>query len=453
MLADKIINNREYLDINADEKNNPTIKKVISTSKIPSKKKVIFSTSVLSTGINLKGKQFSNVFICQELNLIEITQFIHRFRNGISKVFDFIPYTCKKSKVIDFEKKVIELTRVYQKMADALNDVYLKNIHVFKPYVERKNENLIKPSQLYFKDGAIVINENRVRLEVLTDIHVNALNNAHIRKDYLELYGIKGNVKIIVDQNKHSTNLTGINKTANKIKLELQDLALSQLISNHKKTIQFFKESNTINPSLFNSKYILSLRTYLSHKDRVQYENTFADSLGNLHVRNTMSEFLLFYGIGLSLNTSVALVKQNKFGVISKAIEFAGLLPLIRISDYELKNKFQASIFSKVKFIEQVHKFINNNKENIESDQLRQIIIKHREPKDFIEHFRKSPQKRLSYIYKFKGTTIKPDSLDLGESANKLRISKFEKLNSAAEFFAMTNVLQANQISNVWSII
>ena len=136
LLAENIIDVGEYIMLSADEKHNPEVIRMIRTREIPSNKKIVFSTSVISTGINLDGANFENVFICKEYNMIELIQFIYRFREGIVNVHDLIPKNSSNSRIINIEEQIITHKNIYKKLVDSLNRIYMLDHTFYEEYIK-----------------------------------------------------------------------------------------------------------------------------------------------------------------------------------------------------------------------------------------------------------------------------------------------------------------------------
>ena len=276
-----------------------------------------------------------------------------------------------------------------------------------KNILNRNPKNLFKIGFLTMHEDKISLNENRIRWEVLSELHFAALLNSHIRQQYLEQYEIN-NITTALISDRYEVDFSKANRIKKKIEKEIKRLILEQILTKPNKIISLFIRYNLIDSQLLKNKRIKSLHTNLSDEEVNTYEGIFDNCLGLPETTNTIQEFLFFYKIGLSIETSVYLVKANKFFKISRAIEFLSVLPHINLSNHELKKTYKDDEYiRKIQFAQQVDMFVKQNPKLDDFTELSELISNLKKPTDWVQHFSASTRERLDLVYKIKETTSK----------------------------------------------
>ena len=307
--AEKVIVENQSRIITSDTKEDPEVLEIFKQSKVPDNYKVILATSVMSTGINLKGSNFNNVFIYDESNLIEVIQFIYRFREGINTIYDFVPNESLNQKKFDFEKEFDKLVDTYQDIVDKINDVIPKENHWMHEHVDIITIKNIWGKTIWF-DRKAKLNENFIRWNVLSKLHNRAILDTEIRTEYLKLYGIDNINKPIIDLSEPEFN-TECSKLYNKInRQKTKEIVIIKLLENTSEVISYFHNSiKSKNPRLFNSKRIYQLIEPIDATTKTILKNIFSN-LDNATIKNIISEFLFFYSTGVSKETAIEMLQE-----------------------------------------------------------------------------------------------------------------------------------------------
>ena len=395
--AENVIGKNQSKYISSDTKEDPEILEMFINSKVPEGCKLLLATSVMSTGINLNGSQFNNVFIYNESNLIEVIQFIYRFREGINRVFDFIPFDTRKQNKFNFEEEYEELVKTYQKMICKINEVFKENFVFLKQYLPKDAKHLIK-NDIFIYNEKLELNENRVRWDILAKLHKRAKIDPSIRIEYLKLYLNENIEKPIIDLRvPHIDVQSAI--TYNKInRQKSKEISIYNLQNDTHNLISYFKESIKIkNPSLFINKRNAQFITAIDSETKLLFDDQFSE-LDKAVFKNTISEFLFFYSTGVSINTAVRMAENNSGDKLAMAIQFLRLVRYTKRSSLDNMD-IGDRIKNEILFIDDAMKLLSKMKK-IKFDEIKLSINKLKGSGELKNFYSKSCKERFSYIFK-----------------------------------------------------
>ena len=355
LFEEEVIKKGEYLFFTSESMDNPENLTVVRRFEVPEKIKVIFSTSVMSTGINLKGFNFNNVFIYKEQNLIEIIQFIYRFRDGINNVYDFVPYDESKQSKFDFEAEVKTLTNTYSKIIDNINLAFKKDRLMLKEYITHSSNNLIKNDLIIYDNYEVALNENRIRWSVLSKLHKRAMLDTNIRVEYLQLYGFKKIELPPPDFDNYEVDFKKSRKLSAAHKNVIKESLLLDLADHNCEIVSYFRDFLTKkNASLFNNIPNQHLIKSLPQDSFNFIMKSYDDDLGRNTIKNTLLDFLFFHSTGVSIETAIEMTRKNDRDKLTKAIEFLRLIPHINKSTTD-NNSIKKSLHKDILFVQDVY--------------------------------------------------------------------------------------------------
>ena len=179
----------------ADTRKDPEISLIITEQKINYSKNnilVVLSTCIISTGITLRDLNFKNVFIYQETDMVELIQFINRFRHGVVNVYDFIDPGDILS-LFNPEKRFEYLETL---LTDFSNHINFKKVFSTQDlrftderHSPQKNiqDNFLTPF-IYTYQNKTYPNHLYMRYYVLKEFHNVVYNCPDYRKEYLNYY-------------------------------------------------------------------------------------------------------------------------------------------------------------------------------------------------------------------------------------------------------------------------
>ena len=441
LVSDNIISQKEALMITAKRKDEPEIVEMISNERVKSSTKVIFATSIMSTGINLRKTPLENLYVLDESNLIEIIQLIFRFRDGITNVFDFVPTSNYKKNLFDLDEEISELTKAYQKIAKSIQDIYTNYFFLLGYYVEKSRGKLIQSGNLYLEDNEVKINENKIIYDALSKLHDIAYENPRIREEYLKLYGFD-QITLINENKNQEKDLSVSIKVTNQQKEQLQTIVLNLLSKKHRKFISYIKQKEIIDPYFFKFPKSSDLNVDIPTDEYNDFDDKFYNTLSDEIVINTVSDFLIFYRIGLSAESSVSLAKANKLDKIVNAIRYLRLVPFLKLSNYQ-RQKFDQVVRNEIRFIEEVSKYIDNQESISDFSSLITLMKQSGGDANLIKHFSTSVKERLSWVYNIHDSIAK-------KSTGKKRKSDYHKykfigFNTAKDLFRKVKITASQQ--------
>lgn len=207
------------------EENNFT--EITENEKISSETKIILTTSVISDGVNILNEDIESVYLVDIFDLIQLRQFIARFRHGAGTVYDFVRVKtksedknggpinnpikeegCEENNSTflnwpEFNEQLFYLME-YLKGASTKLEEYLKKFDARKDKItvnllESLFKDVFYENQFFYLDtftDSIKINEAKVRLKCLQEIYKIAQWDLCRRKEYLESFGINVDIKI-----------------------------------------------------------------------------------------------------------------------------------------------------------------------------------------------------------------------------------------------------------------
>lgn len=159
--------------------------------RINSKIKYLLTTRVLAEGASIFGSSKVSIYILDSTDLIMKRQFIRRFREGISEVYDMLPFNSKESEpLFNIYEKFNRLKTLFQKrlennallMAESrLLKLQALNSSFRKPYVE--DYPFIYKSAL---DDKLKISEEAIANNLLLTLNRKITKNIRVNRQYYE---------------------------------------------------------------------------------------------------------------------------------------------------------------------------------------------------------------------------------------------------------------------------
>ena len=308
----------------ADTKEDPELEKAVELEKFninEGEKLLIFTTSVLSTGINFNDQNFSDLYVFHENNLIELVQLINRFRNGIERIHDFV-IKKDKNEIINYYKTLYQRLRMFDTINEQINQMLEFNI-LESSYISRSeyenNKSILNDSSLLFVDNESEVNSLYIYYRVLDEFHKQIYNRPILRKEYLEKYRFE-DIEII---NLEELKLKPMAEDEN-----FRNNLLNKFMDNKDYFIQNYKTS--LDNIDYNNEPLLSflkhqkmvdiIESYKLYTEKYNFVDDFANKLMNndKYYKNIYRslEYLWYLKNGGINENSKTILKDNSVAVI-----------------------------------------------------------------------------------------------------------------------------------------
>jgi superfamily II DNA or RNA helicase/uncharacterized protein YnzC (UPF0291/DUF896 family) len=173
---------------------------------ISSKIRYLLTTSVISDGVNILNDNISSVYLLDLSDMIQLRQFMARFRRGVQNVYDFIKNGSGNSmEWLDVEPEIRKRVKYYEKFAK-IREKYFSSIRLVQnagkiSFIDPVFKGMIEEHNLLFIDPEteeVKVNESKVRLQVLNALYSIMLKDSCKRKEYLEAFA--GNIKVDIEK-------------------------------------------------------------------------------------------------------------------------------------------------------------------------------------------------------------------------------------------------------------
>ena len=320
----KDIKNLTMKKYTADTKEDPELEKAVELENFninEGEKLLIFTTSVLSTGINFINQNFSDLYVFHENNLIELIQLINRFRKGIERVHDFVIKNIK-TEVINYYTTLSQRLTMFYRINEEINQMLEYNI-LERSFVSRSefgnNKSMLDDSSLLFVDNESIVNSLYIYYRVLNEFHKQIYNRPTLRKEYLEKYRFE-NIEII---NLEELNLNQIAEDEN-----FRNNLLNKFIDNKDYFIENYKTS--LDNIDYNNEPLLSylkhqkmvdiIESYKLYTEKYNFVDDFAIKLMNndKYYKNIYRslEYLWYLKNGSINENSKTILKENRIAVL-----------------------------------------------------------------------------------------------------------------------------------------
>ncbi len=328
LVEDKIVESDQVLRLNAKNVEDTKAAEMIVNQEIPSGIRIVISTSVMSTGINIKGEKIDNIYILYEPNLIEIIQFVFRFRNGVKNIYDFIPTKENTNEdLIDFKRCYYETESVLNKTVEGMNKYFPINSRKFWASSKRNGENIFGP-YIYLNDSVIQVDRNRLQWNILQLLHSICYGIGTHRENYLRMYGFNS-FNQEIDRTDYSLESDNPYSRLLKSEIEIKKQEIANLIlENPPEVVTFFK--SYLNYDLLKRDQLKELIIKTNY-DRSACEKKFAEL--RRFAGPVIVGFCEFYSITKSSEISAKMCVHKHGGKVLKALEYSRFL-YIKKSDF-----------------------------------------------------------------------------------------------------------------------
>jgi Type III restriction enzyme, res subunit len=114
------VEKRRIKILTAQTKDEKVFESIVSKEVIPPEVKYVLTTCVISDGVNIVNQNIDTVYLLDVENLLQLRQFVARFRRGVTNIYDIIPspidVTAGK-KWFDFSVELKRFTALYENIA------------------------------------------------------------------------------------------------------------------------------------------------------------------------------------------------------------------------------------------------------------------------------------------------------------------------------------------------
>ncbi|MGE5457334.1 MAG: hypothetical protein ACM3RX_03175, partial [Methanococcaceae archaeon] len=196
VLLEKGIKDEEIQILHSQEKESETYSSIVKSEKIPEGVKYILTTSVISDGVNIGNGNIDAVYMIESENLIQLRQFVARFRKGVRNVVDIIPKApdeVRRVKWFDYPVELRRLISLYENIADTKTAVLRESGLIPNSgkadFIKRMFGNLSHEMnflRMNYEMKEVEVNYQLLAYDVLSDFHRVAYLNPEKRKEYLE---------------------------------------------------------------------------------------------------------------------------------------------------------------------------------------------------------------------------------------------------------------------------
>lgn len=332
--------------------------KIIETRKVPSNIKFLLCTSAFSTGLNI-DVEADNIFIGSESSIVEVYQFINRFRNGVNTVYDLIEGSDPDSqgkKFYKFSEYQARILDSWEMLSEQLNGLKLYREFNVNSLFKSSSEKEYVENEIIERNGFAEPFEEYIIFQGLKSYFKMSIKNQEVRKLFLERY-LEEN-KIIIFNIDTLIDLKP-KKNMGKVKDIRQNFSqIVDLIKHYPSQIQF----------RLNRKNLIDIKQY---KNNRFISNFFKNNNSSQPVRELsevsleiLSEFFgafkWYLSVGVEKELAIKLINTDKYQGLYYSIKFVYYLSLDDQKKQFHEYKRIGSNLNKheIKFVQQLNNYL-----------------------------------------------------------------------------------------------
>ncbi len=427
LITKKYLNDNQLLIINADRKNDPEFQFIIKEEKFSDDIKVVLCTSVISTGINLKDASINNVIIFNESNLVEVVQFIYRFREINLTIYDYNYFT-NDSQYFDLESKVSASWKNFKIHLANLNN---ENKQYSNYYLnEVLKYDMIKKEIVYKINNEYKIYKNWVRNIWLRVLHQRISSDLLMRGSYIQKYikvGIQYEYECLSELDPN--DFKDVPKNFDKLKKRMFDALKNDIDFLLSVVLQtgFIEAEKRINSeSLFRQIKTVNFR------QNMQKTNYYKEIFSQRKLKEKLIDFLIILGIGVRVKTAIEIIEGDLSKKLIKALEYLTIIPFYDIPEISWQN-FSSDQIKLLQDFRPIHEYIKKTKD-LSFVELASKLKANKKNNPTTDYFGKCPYERLRYIYLLKANTKKERDAD-GRRKSGEKFYRYHKVHDAVSLF------------------
>ncbi|MGD1007309.1 MAG: DEAD/DEAH box helicase [Ignavibacteriaceae bacterium] len=380
-----------------------------SKKVLKSRRLIIIATSLISTGISIRFECEINIFIYNESNIIEVTQFINRFRYGVKTVYDFISKESNPKVLFNFNYEVafqLNTAQNIKRISDQI-EAYA-NVKVFEPSLKGKKKNYEEPKEgyLYNNQKEIKVNYTLIQWAVLNEYHSIIKSNPKKRKAYLKFCKFRF-VDIINYQdlfrNHIQTNLEKNNYqklpdviSENDSKKHIENILYQLLKDESPLVLKVFLTTNKLTSSFKDSRIKSIIPDSVDENKVTKYRNIIL----NRSSSEIILTFIYLYKIGFEENACLQLCQNTAAVLLRSVFELFIYSNLVyKRLKLQTQNKEQALFFKTAQIILKV---LPGFKDDYYSSREYKIkLIEANLPDHHRKYFASGPMVKLKKVFNF----------------------------------------------------
>ncbi|HMN50216.1 MAG TPA: DEAD/DEAH box helicase family protein [Ignavibacteriaceae bacterium] len=348
----------DVLIFSSETKDDEIQLQIIETGKIPSNIKYLLCTSAISTGLNIYSKA-DKIYIGSEPSIVEVYQFINRFREGVDTVFDLIegdpdPQEKHFYKFREYQSRSLDS---WEFLAEYL--MGLKLYRELEPDIlfKRRYNVEYKEKEIIEKNGSLEPFEEYIIFRGLKDYFKMSIKNQQVRKLFLKKY--LGKNKIIIESIDGIIDLKPILTKRIEHDFRQNFPKYIDLINHYPSKVQnHLYNKNLINFREYeNNRFI---RNFFAHNDRSE-KAIGLDDVGPDNLSSFFEPFKWYISLGIEKDLAIKLISIEKCEELYYSLKFIYYLSLK--DELKLTNEYKR-IGSKLnlnerKFAQQLNEFLN----------------------------------------------------------------------------------------------
>lgn len=370
---------------------------IVETGKIPENIRYLLSTSVLATGVNIKAKA-DKIYILSEPSVVEVYQFINRFRYGVGDVYDLI----NKSSEQESELKYYKFSEYQARDIDSWEYVakYLTGLAQYREFPAEKIFGSKKDDEkslgfLHIQNKNVEIFEELITYMSLRGFFNLSLRNEQVRKLFIAKY--IGNQKIVINSISDLVQNGSLPKPVGRDKLKINFEEAARIINQFhddvfnylRKDGRYFKYAPYKQNKFVNQHF----------KKNTNFSNDFLPLNPDAQeLSEYFNPYVWYLSVGLDNNLALKLIKHSNCSKLFNNLKYyyyARVYELnidrVRKDDFEGVNRLEYNLVSKL------HSYITD-KGTISLTELKRLV-RENSKNDFLKYFSKGMISRLDNIY------------------------------------------------------
>lgn len=381
-----------------DYNDSEDFEKLLEDQTIDVNKKFIFATSAISTGVNIRNDKLDYVYIYNERNLIEVIQFINRFRNGVKNIYDFISVKDGDISFLNLEKETSARINYLNEISVSFNQLVLSGnfpadklfpVNPSKP--NNKKENILSNNYIYKNGNLSMVDNLKIRWDLLKDSYEIISIKHELRIRYLKLYDRNNRVNIRLLELLGENIDKSTKDQKQKIKRQLIKKFKEKLESRTEELITSYYQKLGKKPTQRNIREFVMT-------DRIKIPNLYLRFFSEDKCKAHIAYFISAINAGFTKENALKIVFHKDAIKLSYAVDYLGCMQLLKKPKH-IRTKYENSIQSKLEAVEIIREHLVTSSNNINFSELKQKLKSLRKQNSISEYFSKDSYSKLKYIY------------------------------------------------------